>query len=66
MELKYINMYGEVLQLKQLVNTQIVFNHTDIHEDNQFEDISCCEQYILMKDEVKVIEGFMKICISLL
>ena len=54
---EYRNLAKDILTVI-LVDHRIFFNHTDLHEENEWSNISELNKYVLAEDELKVIHGF--------
>ena len=60
MKMTFINQYGETLHMNN-DNDKIVFNHSDIHQPDEYEPIEMVSEYILNAAEQKAIMSFIEI-----
>lgn len=58
-ELKYENKFGEVMTLKY-DGDFITWNHDDIHDEDEFQQLRTYTEVILNESELKVIRKFME------
>jgi hypothetical protein len=66
LEIRYTNICGEEMIMKFDEKNHPIFHHDDIHNDEEYEDIRRCSQYVFNADERQVLSAFMTLATELI